>query len=393
MFSITARFRKSRTEGVAGAVYYVIREGSAERNVTSVVRGADERVLLTARRQIVCDLKSFYCVTEHLSESRGQVTLDEVADESRRLFAGDNPYLDRIRSCGEHFPIKSDIATVGRDFRDDFEPQAPRPEDSDRSLLLGYIDSLIAGYRLQGKGFANTLRSLRLSLSGFLGGAEVHVSEVSPDLIMDYSRYLQGRRVAPSTVSFYLRGLRSVLNQAREAGLTDLEFNWPANVDISVDHSQKNTRMKSLDAAMIRKIADADLSSEGNLAFVRDVFMFCFYAHGLELVDVANLRVENLRGDVLSYRRRLKGKAVEVKLGEKAMAIVRRYAEAGNPYIFPMLQRKGKAYSFTYVRDEFSKAMKRIGHAVVSPVSLTFGMSRYSWLAIMAASNVAEMIV
>ncbi len=210
---------------------------------------------------------------------------------------------------------------------------------------------------------------------------------------MDYSRYLQGRRVAPSTVSFYLRGLRSVLNQAREAGLTDLEFNWPANVDISVDHSQKNTRMKSLDAAMIRKIADADLSSEGNLAFVRDVFMFCFYAHGLELVDVANLRVENLRGDVLSYRRRLKGKAVEVKLGEKAMAIVRRYAEAGNPYIFPMLQRKGKAYSFTYVRDEFSKAMKRIGHAVVSPVSLTFGMSRYSWLAIMAASNVAEMIV
>lgn len=50
MFSITARFRKSRTEGVAGAVYYVIREGSAERNVTSVVRGADERVLLTARR-------------------------------------------------------------------------------------------------------------------------------------------------------------------------------------------------------------------------------------------------------------------------------------------------------------------------------------------------------
>ena len=316
-----------------------------------------------------------------------------MADESRRLLAENNPYFDRIRSCGELFPIKSDIATVGRDFRDDFEPQAPRPEDSDRSLLLGYIDSLIAGYRLQGKGFANTLRSLRLSLSGFLGGAEVHVSEVSPDLIMDYSRYLQGRRVAPSTVSFYMRGLRSVLNQAREAGLTDLEFNWPANVDISVDHSQKSTRMKSLDAAMIRKIADADLSSEGNLAFVRDVFMFCFYAHGLELVDVANLRVENLRGDVLSYRRRLKGKAVEVKLGEKAMAIVRRYAEAGNPYIFPMLQRKGKAYSFTYVRDEFSKAMKRIGHAVVSPVSLTFGMSRYSWLAIMAASNVAEMIV
>ena len=62
MFSITARFRKSRTEGVAGAVYYVIREGSAERSVTSVVRGADERVLDVVQEVSVPNLKIIYCV-------------------------------------------------------------------------------------------------------------------------------------------------------------------------------------------------------------------------------------------------------------------------------------------------------------------------------------------
>ena len=76
---------------------------------------------------------------------------------------------------------------------------------------------------------------------------------------------------------------------------------------------------------MIRGIADADLSSEGNLAFVRDVFMFCFYARAAGTCRFGQSQGgKNLRSDVLSYRRRLKGKAVEVKLGEKAMAIVRR---------------------------------------------------------------------
>lgn len=390
MFSITARFRKSRAAGVPGAVYYVIREGRVQRNITGSIRAADAGVLKSARQQIVCDLKSIYCVIEHLAECKDRVTLDDVADGCRPLFSGENPYLDRVCASGERFRIRRDIASVGRDYSSDFETvSSPAVYDGG---LLTYIDSLIAGFRLNGKGGASSFRSVRLSLDGFLGRADIPLDEVGSELIMDYSRYLQ-ERVAPSTVSFYMRGLRSVINHARSAGLTELDFDWGANVNISVDHSQKNVRQRSLDAASIRKIADVGLPSVGQLPFVRDMFMFCFYAHGVELIDLANLRKDDFRGGVLSYQRRQKGKRIGVRLGEKACVIIKRYADCEGPMLFPVLQRGGRQYSFSYIRDEFAKAIKEIGQRCGIAASLTFGMSRYSWLAISEGSNVAEMLV
>lgn len=392
MFSITARFRKSRTEGEPGAVYYVIREGKVQRNITGPIRAADAGVLRTARQQIVCDLKSIYCVIEHLSERSGTVTLDDVAEECRPLFQGVNPYLERINSSAEKFPIRKDLAAVGREYSSDFTPVLPAVATRNGGLS-GYIDGLIYDRRLKGVNSANTLRSLQLSLNGFLDGTDVEFRNVDRRFILAYNTYLH-ERVAPSTVSFYMRTLRSVLNRAKNAGLTDIEFDWAANVDIRVSHICENARQTALNAAEIGKIAGLSLPPDSRISFVRDMFMFSFYAHGLELTDLANLRKANLRDGILSYRRRGKGRQVEVRLGGKALAIVAGYAHCNSdPMLFPLLKRGGKQYAFSYIRDEFSKAMKEIGTLIGATKNLTFGTSRYSWLSMAENSNIAEMLV
>lgn len=392
MFSITARFRKSRTEGEPGAVYYVIREGKVQRNITGSIRAVDAGVLRRAHQQIVCDLKSIYCVIEHLSDRSGTVTLDDVAEECRPLFQGVNPYLERINSTGGKFPIRKDLAAVGREYSSDFTPVLPFTVVRNGGLT-GYIDGLIRDCRMTEGKSANTLRSLQLSLKGFLDGDDVEFRNVDSGFILAYNTYLQ-QRVAPSTVSFYMRALRSVLNRAKSSGLTDLDFDWATNVDISVNHECESVRKKALDAAEIGKIARLSLPSDSKISFVRDMFMFSFYAHGIELTDLANLRKENLREGILSYRRRGKGKLVEVRLGEKALAIVGRYADSDSgSMLFPLLQRGGKQYVFSYIRDEFSKAMKEIGALIGAAKNLTFGMSRYSWLSIAENSNIAEMLI
>lgn len=392
MFSITARFRKSRTEGEPGAVYYVIREGKVQRNITGPIRAADAGVLRTARQQIVCDLKSIYCVIEHLSERSGTVTLDDVAEECRPLFQGVNPYLERINSSAEKFPIRKDLAAVGREYSSDFTPVLPAVATRNGGLS-GYIDGLIHDRRLKGENSPNTLRSLQLSLKGFFDGTDVEFHNVNSGFILAYNAYLQ-QRVAPSTVSFYMRALRSVLNRAKNSGLTDLDFDWATNVDISVNHECESVRKKALDAAEICRIAGLSLLTDSRISLVRDMFMFSFYAHGIELTDLANLRKANLRDGILSYRRRGKGRQVEVRLGGKALAIVGRYADSDSgPMLFPLLQRGGKQYVFSYIRDEFSKAMKEIGTLVGATKNLTFGMSRYSWLSIAEDSNIAEMLI
>ena len=61
--------------------------------------------------------------------------------------------------------------------------------------------------------------------------------------------------------------------------------------------------------------------------------------------------------------------------------------------LFPLLKRGGKQYAFSYIRDEFSKAMKEIGTLIGATKNLTFGTSRYSWLSMAENSNIAEMLI
>ena len=79
MFSLSARFRKSRTPGADGVVYYVIRQGHAERNITGNLRGKDESILSKEKDRIASALMTIYCVIENLLENNSQTSLDEIA--------------------------------------------------------------------------------------------------------------------------------------------------------------------------------------------------------------------------------------------------------------------------------------------------------------------------
>ena len=135
-----------------------------------------------------------------------------------------------------------------------------------------------------------------------------------------------------------------------------------------------------------------DLSSDKTLDFARDMFMFGFYAKGMELIDIAMLRKGNLNGNTLTYNRRQKGKERKIELGEKAMSIVEKYRSDDNDYLFPIIQRKW-TYSYSTVRNEFADSLNKIGKKLQLPVKLTFSMNIYSWESIIKNINLAEVLV
>ena len=258
--------------------------------------------------------------------------------------------------------------------------------------LLNYIEVLYSRYSAEGKGIAKSYKSVGHSLRGFLDYRRIRLDEVDDRFIMDYSKYLEGRVVA-STVSFYMRTLRSVLNNARSEGLIDVDFNWSANVNIAVKNTKKETADKGLPKDTLRKIATLDLSGAPNLEFVRDMFMFSFYAHGIELSDLANLRKTNLTGSRLTYSRRGIGKNVEIHVGGKILAIVKRYKESGNPYLLPILQRGGRKYQFSSINATFYRSMREIGRLLDPELKLSFRLSRDSWLTMIRQINIAEVLI
>lgn len=96
MFSLSARFRKSRTPGAAGSVYYCIREGKTERYITGTLSGTDESILSEAKEQIAFDLMTIYCVIENLQKINSDVSLDEIVSISSKALLEHNPYRIRI---------------------------------------------------------------------------------------------------------------------------------------------------------------------------------------------------------------------------------------------------------------------------------------------------------
>lgn len=393
MFSLSARFRKSRTPGADGTVYYVVRHGQTERNITGNLRGKDESVLSKEKDRIASDLMTIYCVIESLLEENNEVSLDEIASTGTKAILGDNPFAERLTSYAGIYLISDEIASISKMFSDRFEKKrtlVPTTKDLP-SGLIGYISALTTEYKEKGKPFAKSLRSTQLKFMSYLNNADIPIASITPDFILDYKTYLSDN-LSTDTVSFYLRTLRTVLRRAGKEGLQPDGFVWPASVNLTVSRTSQRSETYSLGIEVIQQIAKLDFTDVRRLDLARDIFLFGFYAKGMELVDVANLKVENLNGNILTYRRRLKGKERIVILGNAALSIIRKYHDKDRDYLFPLLQRQWM-YSYTTVRCEIAASLKRIGHMLGLPIPLTYSMNIYSWQSIIRNANIAKLLI
>lgn len=395
MFSLSARFRKSRTAGVPGSVYYVIRQGVVERNITGLVQGMDDSVMSKEKDRIASDLMTIYCVVENAYKDNSDPQIDDIYASAREALFKDNPYADRIRQYNGKYPAYDKIAKISKIFSDCFYQQKRANygqfKEPDKSTLLGYISWLIHEYASDGKPYSKSLRSTWLSVNSYLNGKDIPLKEITGQFVSGYSAYL-GNRVAANTASFYLRTLRTAIIRAERDKCMPKDFVWPENVKTNVIRAAKTTASSGLDIAVIRKIAHVDLSADKTLEFARDMFMFAFFAHGMELVDVASLKKDNLNGNTLVYRRRQKGKEHEIVLGDKAMGIIEKYDNHNTEYLFPIIPRKWE-YSYTTAQVEISDSLNKIGQLLKPSIRLTFSMNIHSWQSIINSVNITENLV
>jgi len=96
MFSLTVRFRPSRTPSGEGRVWYVIRQGEKTRTIASEIRSADPRIIHIAKDRLVFDLKSISRTIEDMCDVSKDVSLDDVIDKCSATLRGENPYTELI---------------------------------------------------------------------------------------------------------------------------------------------------------------------------------------------------------------------------------------------------------------------------------------------------------
>jgi integrase/recombinase XerD len=176
---------------------------------------------------------------------------------------------------------------------------------------------------------------------------KIPFTEITPAWLRKYETYMtQVRGASLTTVGIYLRALRSVFNEAIQAGDIEKELYPFGKNDKKYLIPASSKKKKALDREQLSRLFHAEPANpeqEKAKAF----WFFSLACNGMNMKDIALLRYENLDGDSLNFVREktkntTRGNQMEISvpLTGKAKAVLEKY---GNPntgnkqFVFPIL--------------------------------------------------------
>lgn len=240
--------------------------------------------------------------------------------------------------------------------------------------------------RLQVEGNFGTAHVYRSSLNAIIaysGKEDLTFEEVTSEWLKDYEIYLRGRGCSWNTVSTYMRTFRAVYNRAVDSQLIP----YVPHLFRSVYTGTRADHERALSDEDMKKVFGRLESSAMTPALRRaqELFMLMFLLRGLPFVDLAYLRKSDLRGNVLTYRRRKTGRPLSVTLTPEAMILVDRYMnrDASSPYLFPLL-KSGEGTQEAYHEYQmalraFNRQLMLLGELLGLGDKLSSYTARHTW--------------
>ena len=355
MVSIKLKFRPSVNEGKEGSLYYQVIYNRVVRQVATPYKifpnEWDDEVesIIVKPPAIRCnylesikqtarnDTNRFYRIEQELARTNSSYTVDNIVDEYRR--------------------------------------------QSNGSTLFSYMEQMIARYWRQGQHRTSETYSTTLnSFKRFRADIDVYLEDIDSELMEAYENHLKQNNLSPNTISFYMKHLRAVYKRA-----VDDELVRDKNPFKRVSTSIEKTAKRAISLKALKRLKAMDLSDNSSKRFARDIFLFSFYTRGMSFVDIAYLQKKNLKGDVLSYRRRKTNQPLKIGWEPDMQEILKRYeADTSSPYLFSIIKDAEGNPRKQYQNMQFliNRHLKEIGKGLGLHQPLTMYCARHSWASI-----------
>ncbi len=229
---------------------------------------------------------------------------------------------------------------------------------------------------------ANAFLSTGRSFSAFAGQRINGFEELDMVILKEYEFYLTDSGKQLNTVSFYMRMLRTLYNRATLKG----EVKRPRiKLFSDVYTGNVKTAKRAVSPSVIRKLLELKLM-DSSLIFTRDLFLFSFYLRGMPFIDVAYLRKENIRGNMVIYQRKKTSQLLTVRLEAPAVEIINRYRSRtrSSKYVLPVLLNTGipERTQYETALRTYNNRLKRLSDIMGLSDPLTSYVARHSWATI-----------
>lgn len=266
-----------------------------------------------------------------------------------------------------------------------------------------YLERIIQGLMKENRvGNATHYQALYNSLEKFSKINQLQFVDIDVAFLNKYETHLRGIGNKGNTISIKMRTLKAVYNRAVKDNIIKQDY-YPFN-DYNVSKLKDATRKRSISKEDIQKIIDLDVKvitkrPQSLIQFSKDLFLFSYLGCGINMVDMAHLRKENLFDSRVMYKRHKTGKQISFLLHPLAKDIMEKYNSNRTGYIFPILddsvhttaeQQFRRIKKITYVAN---KNLKKIGDAIGLQIPLTTYVSRHSFATILKRSGVNVAII
>jgi len=234
------------------------------------------------------------------------------------------------------------------------------------------------------------------SITRFYGKGDVFFSDIDVSWLKKYERWLVDSKCTEVTISLLFRTLRSAYNKAIEAKCAH-KGNYPFG-EFKVSKFDVSTQKRAISKDAIKKIMEIDLSKEKfYVQFSRDIFIFSYLCGGVNISDIACIKISNLIDNKLVYIRKKTKKKISTPLSDEALQIIQKYAAGKtkpSDYIFPVLDDKihktevQKTNRIHKVMGTVNRKLKEVATLAKVNANLTTYVARHSFATVLKNSGV-----
>lgn len=213
-----------------------------------------------------------------------------------------------------------------------------------RNSVYLYYDQFIDQYKKEGRiGTASNYNLSARSVKLFTKKANLTFSEITPTWLNGYENFMISEGKSITTISMYLRSLKSVFN----AAIADKAINpdlYPFGRRKYTIPAPKGTK-RALSREQLKTLWEAEPKTPEQ-EFAKDFFFFSYQTNGLNVKDICLLKYKNISGDQLTiYRQKTKNtdrgqSPISIFLIEPAKEIIIKYGNQpplADSLIFPFI--------------------------------------------------------
>lgn len=271
-----------------------------------------------------------------------------------------------------------------------------------------YFDRRIKILREDGKRkYAKTFNDTRQQLYSFckeenLKFEELKFQNIDVKLLKSWKSWMVDKPMKQTSMSVFFRTLRTLYNNAIEAGVINND-QYPFK-DFKISKFQTTTKKRAISKDEMVSVIVYPTEAGSKLRDAQNIFVFSYLNRGINFIDIAKLQWKNISSqNLLEYKRSKTGKDFSFKMNDLAIQILKDYRKISDHdpenFVFPVLYKERHITPVQIenrihkVLGEVNKNLKLIGSELGIEKPLTTYVARHSFATVMKRNGTSMSMI